>query len=75
MNIQWYPGHMAKSKRQMQDSLRMVDAVCEVVERAHSGLQPQSGAGYAFERQAARRGSKSVGSGRSGFKRKMACVF
>lgn len=32
MNIQWYPGHMAKTKRQMEESIRLVDAVVEVVD-------------------------------------------
>ena len=32
MNIQWYPGHMTKAKRQMTDSLKRVDAVLEVLD-------------------------------------------
>lgn len=32
MNIQWYPGHMTRTRRQMAESLRRVDAVCEVVD-------------------------------------------
>ena len=32
MNIQWYPGHMTRTRRQMQDSIRQVDAVCEIVD-------------------------------------------
>lgn len=32
MNIQWYPGHMTRTRRQMQESLRKVDAVCEIVD-------------------------------------------
>ena len=32
MNIQWYPGHMTRTRRQMQESIRRVDAVCEVVD-------------------------------------------
>lgn len=32
MNIQWYPGHMTRTRRQMAESLRQVDAVCEVVD-------------------------------------------
>ena len=32
MNIQWYPGHMTKARRMMEDNLSMVDAVCEVLD-------------------------------------------
>lgn len=32
MNIQWYPGHMTRTRRRMADSLKQVDAVCEVVD-------------------------------------------
>ena len=32
MNIQWYPGHMTRTRRQMAESIRQVDAVCEVVD-------------------------------------------
>ena len=30
--IQWYPGHMAKTKRLMKESLPLVDAVCEILD-------------------------------------------
>ena len=32
MNIQWFPGHMAKARRMISENARMVDAVCEVVD-------------------------------------------
>lgn len=32
MNIQWYPGHMTKTRRQMEVDLKLVDAVCELVD-------------------------------------------
>ncbi len=32
MNIQWYPGHMTKTRRQMENDIRLVDAVCEIVD-------------------------------------------
>ena len=32
MNIQWYPGHMTKTRRQIEADLKMVDAVCEIVD-------------------------------------------
>lgn len=31
-NIQWYPGHMTKTRRQMEADLGQVDAVCEIVD-------------------------------------------
>lgn len=30
VNIQWFPGHMTKAKREMQEKLRMVDMVIEL---------------------------------------------
>ena len=30
--VQWFPGHMKKAERMMQDSLKLVDVVCEVVD-------------------------------------------
>ena len=32
MLIQWYPGHMTKTRRQMEADLKQVDAVCEIVD-------------------------------------------
>ena len=32
MNIQWYPGHMAKARRMLVDSLKLVDVVIEMVD-------------------------------------------
>ena len=32
MNIQWYPGHMTKTRRQIEQDLRLVDAVCVIVD-------------------------------------------
>lgn len=32
MNIQWYPGHMTKTRRQMAEHIKNVDVVCEVVD-------------------------------------------
>ena len=31
-NIQWYPGHMTKTRRQMEADIRQVDAVCEILD-------------------------------------------
>ncbi len=57
MNIQWYPGHMTKTRRQMEQDLKLVDAVCELLDAripissrnpdlaAHCGPKPrQTGA-------------------------------
>lgn len=32
MNIQWYPGHMTKTRRMMEEDLKLVDAVCEILD-------------------------------------------
>ena len=32
MNIQWFPGHMAKARRMIEDNLKLVDAVCEIID-------------------------------------------
>ncbi len=32
LNIQWYPGHMTKTRRMMETDLKLVDAVCEIVD-------------------------------------------
>ena len=43
MHIQWYPGHMTKAMRMMQDNMRVVDCVIYVLDsRAVSScLNPQ----------------------------------
>lgn len=35
MNYQWYPGHMTKARRQMQEDLKLIDLEIELV-RAES---------------------------------------
>ena len=32
MNIQWYPGHMTKAVRQMQEDLKLIDLIIELVD-------------------------------------------
>ena len=32
MTVQWFPGHMAKTRRLIKESLSLVDAVCEIVD-------------------------------------------
>ena len=29
MNIQWFPGHMTKAQRMIEDNIKLVDAVCD----------------------------------------------
>ena len=31
-NVQWFPGHMAKTKRMIQDQIKLVDVVIELVD-------------------------------------------
>ena len=38
MNYQWYPGHMTKARRMMQENIKLIDA--------GSGLCPESGIEY-----------------------------
>lgn len=32
MNIQWYPGHMTKAKRMMQENMKLIDLIIEIVD-------------------------------------------
>ena len=32
MDVQWYPGHMTKTVRQMQEDVRLVDIVIEILD-------------------------------------------
>ncbi len=32
IHIQWYPGHMTKTRRMMEENLKLVDAVCELLD-------------------------------------------
>lgn len=43
LNIQWFPGHMAKTRRLIQENLRLVDAVVEVTDARipHSSRNPE----------------------------------
>ena len=31
-NINWYPGHMAKTKRQIKEDLKLIDLVVELLD-------------------------------------------
>ena len=32
MNIQWYPGHMTKAKRMMEENIKLIDLVIELLD-------------------------------------------
>lgn len=32
MDVQWYPGHMAKAKRMMQENIKLIDVIIELVD-------------------------------------------
>ena len=32
MQFQWYPGHMTKAKRMMQEDIKLIDLVIEIVD-------------------------------------------
>ena len=42
-SIQWFPGHMAKTRRLMRESLRLVDVVVEVIDARIPISRPESG--------------------------------
>jgi len=32
MNIQWFPGHMTKARRMISENIKLIDAVCEIID-------------------------------------------
>ena len=32
MHVQWYPGHMTKAKRMMQENIKLIDVMIELVD-------------------------------------------
>ena len=32
MHFQWYPGHMTKAKRAMQEDIKLIDVIVELVD-------------------------------------------
>ena len=32
MNYQWYPGHMTKARRMMEENIKLIDLVIELVD-------------------------------------------
>ena len=43
MNIQWYPGHMTKAKRQMQEDMKLIDLIIELVDARVPQSQQEPG--------------------------------
>ena len=40
MHFQWYPGHMTKARRMMQENIKLIDIVVELVD-ASFHVRPQ----------------------------------
>ena len=40
MNYQWYPGHMTKAKRMMQENIKLIDLIIELVD-ANGAASPE----------------------------------
>ena len=32
MHVQWYPGHMTKAKRMMQENMKLIDLIIELAD-------------------------------------------
>lgn len=32
MDLQWYPGHMTKARRMMQENMKLIDLIVELVD-------------------------------------------
>ena len=43
-NLQWYPGHMAKTRRLIEANLKLIDVVVEILDARipFSGRNPQT---------------------------------
>ncbi len=65
MNIQWYPGHMTKTRRMIAGQMKHMDAVCEILD-ARVPLQPEPGRGGADGGEAPAHGPQPGGSGGPG---------
>ena len=40
MTIQWFPGHMAKARREVTEKLKLVDIIFELVDAPSSASSP-----------------------------------
>ena len=38
MTIQWFPGHMTRARRQIQDKLKLIDVVIELLDEDYRYL-------------------------------------
>ncbi len=45
MQLQWYPGHMAKTRRMIEENLKMIDVVVEILD----ARAPYSGRNHTFD--------------------------
>ena len=47
-SIQWFPGHMAKTRRKIQEDLKLVDVVAEILDARvpESSSNPPRAAGH-----------------------------
>ena len=43
MHFQWYPGHMTKAKRMMQENIKLIDLIIEACACQGSVIQQESG--------------------------------
>ena len=50
MHFQWYPGHMTKARRMMQENIKLIDIVVELVDARVplSSKNPDIGVGKEF---------------------------
>lgn len=38
LNINWYPGHMAKTRKQIEEDLKLIDVVIELLDTLFSAV-------------------------------------
>ena len=43
MHFQWYPGHMTKAKRMMQENIKLIDLVIELLDARIPLARPEPG--------------------------------
>ena len=64
MNVQWYPGHMTKAKRMMQENIKLVDLVIELVDARIPQSSRNPDIDELGKNQGAGTAAQQVGSGR-----------
>ena len=68
LNIQWFPGHMTKAQRMIEEHMKQVDAVCEILDaRIPMAISPASSCSTAptSPTRRRRRGGAPLFSGRA----------